>query len=349
MKSEDIARIAGVSRSTVSRVINNYPNVPPETRERVMKIVREYNYAPNTSARALAGKKSNTIGLFLIVDGKHYESDRINQNDYFRAYLDYLVEYASMYDFYVLVSVITGENKYYKIEQAFIERRIDAGIIIGTQADTLNKIHSESRSSQMIVFDYDMSKSDKEHFSKSKISTINSMDYKGIHDAVEYLYNKGHRKIGFIKGNPKTRSGRVRYDAFLHAMNVYDLFINHDYIIEGNFDNEIAYAKTKEMINTCIELPTAMISANDFMALRAIDAINEEGLSVPKDMSIIGFDNTLHGQIAEPGLTTMGPDFEAMSKKAIELLKKQLEDKVDAKHLKYEVNFYERESCRSLL
>jgi len=66
MKSEEIARLAGVSRSTVSRVINNYPNVPEKTRERVMKVIREYNYEPNQSARVLAGKKTNTIGLFFV-------------------------------------------------------------------------------------------------------------------------------------------------------------------------------------------------------------------------------------------------------------------------------------------
>ncbi|MDA3847324.1 MAG: LacI family DNA-binding transcriptional regulator [Vallitaleaceae bacterium] len=348
MKSEDIAKLAGVSRSTVSRVVNNYPNVPTDTKEKVMNIIKEYNYSPNTYARTLAGKKSNTIGLFLIIEGDFGENNRIYMNDFFGAYLDLLLDYASIKDYYVLVSIISSESKYQKIQQAFLEKRIDAGVIIGTQLDTLKKIHMDTITSSVVLFDYDLTDKDRVFTKDSHISTINSNDYEGIKDAVRHLYSKGHRSIGFIKGRELSRSGHIRYEAYLSAMSELDLDVNADHIIEGEFDIGIAYANTQKMLKDCEIKPTAIISANDFMALAAIDAIHEANLDVPGDISIIGFDNTLHGQISDPKLTTIGPDFKIMAQKAIDILDKQIQGIYPSQEVNYEVNFYERDTCQSI-
>ena len=106
MKSEDIAKIAGVSRSTVSRVINNYPNVPESTRAKVMEVINEYNYSPNAFARTLAGKKSETIGIFFIIDDINEEMPRLVYNDFYTAYLDAIVDIANSKGYYVLVQTI---------------------------------------------------------------------------------------------------------------------------------------------------------------------------------------------------------------------------------------------------
>jgi len=348
MKSVDIAKLAGVSRSTVSRVVNNYPNVPIETKEKVMKIINEYNYSPNTFARTLAGIKSNTIGLFLIIEGTNGEDERIYRNDFFGAYLDLLLDYANMKDYYVLVSIISNKDKYEKIQQAFLEKRIDAGVIIGTQQDTLKKIHIETIKSSVVLFDYDLTEEDKTFIVDGKVSTINTNDYKGIRDAVKYLHSKGHKSIGFIKGRELSRSGHVRFTAYKSAMEELGLDINPNYIIEGEFHIGTAKSNTKKMLKKCEKRPTAIISANDFMALAAIEAIREANMRVPQDISIIGFDNTLHGQISDPKLTTIGPDFKIMAQRAIDILDKQIHGQCPSEEINYEVNFYERETCQSI-
>lgn len=348
MKSEDIAKIAGVSRSTVSRVINNYPNVPPETYEKVMKVIQEHHYVPNTSARALAGKKSNTIGLFLFIDGFDKEEDRIYKNDFFGSYMDLLVDYASLKDYFVLVCVISGKEHYEKIQQAFLEKRIDAGIIIGTQSDTLKEIHMDRVKSSVVLFDYDLKLSDNDYTKSSRVSTINSDDPMGIRDAVSYLKGLGHRRIGFIKGLSQARSGDIRYKAFVEAMADQGLSIHPGHVLEGAFHRDTAYQSVKQMIKEESTLPSAIISANDFMALAAIKAFEEEGIKVPEDISIIGFDNTLHGQISEPALTTIGPDFKAMAEKAIDILDKQIKGEEKVQHVTFEVNFYKRDTCKKI-
>lgn len=319
MKSEDIARIAGVSRSTVSRVINNYPNVPEATREKVMQVVSEYNYMPNTFARTLAGKRSNTIGIFFVVTGENITGSRIARNDYFASYLNYLVDFATGKDYYVLINTISNEKDYEKVNQAFLEKRIDGGIIVGTQDDTLSQIHLENIRSSLIIYDYDVEKLRFHHGQSTGISVINCNDYEGINRAVVYLKDLGHTHIGFIRGNEVTRSARVRFDAYKRAMKLNGLKAKSKYYVQGEFSRVVAYENVKVAIEEG-NVPTAYVCANDYMAIGAISALNEAGLRVPEDVSIIGFDNTHSSEQSVPPLTTLEPKYLDMSKRGVELL-----------------------------
>lgn len=346
MRSEDIARLAGVSRSTVSRVINHYPNVPEETRDKVMKVVREYNYMPNTFARTLAGKRSNTIGLFFVITGETAQNSRIARNDYFASYLSYLVDIANGMDYYVLVNTIRLESEYDKVNQAFLEKRIDGGVLIGTQDDTLSKMHMDNIKAPMVVFDYDVDNLRNQGFKEDRVTVVNSKDGSGIDKAVDYLKNKGHHEIGFIMGNLKTRSGRVRYDGFVEAMEEHELKVNPAFIIEGDFSAKKTYEAIKKAVKSD-SLPTAYISSNDYMALEGIKALQEEGFEVPKDLAVIGFDNVHMSERSHPPLTTLEPRFYEMAKKAVELLDSKLHDPNVHSQASYEfgVDLIVRESC----
>lgn len=346
MKSEDIARLAGVSRSTVSRVINNYTNVPEKTREKVMKVVREYNYMPNTFARTLAGKKSNTIGLFFVITGETFQNSRIARNDYFESYLSYLVDIANAMDYYVLVNTIRLETEYEKLNQAFLEKRIDGGILIGTQDDTLSKLHMDNIKAPMVIFDYDEGSLQEQGYGKNDLTLVNSMDRSGIEKAVAYLKDKGHKEIGFIMGNLKTRSARVRYQGFIDAMAQHQLEVNPSYMIKGEFSVKEAYKGIKESISTN-KLPTAYISSNDYMALEVMKALQEEGYEVPRDMAIIGFDNVHLSEQSNPPLTSLEPKFYDMAKKAVELLDSKLKNPevVTQASYNFSVDIVVRESC----
>lgn len=346
MKSEDIAKIAGVSRSTVSRVINNYSNVPEETKEKVMKVIREYNYMPNTFARTLAGKKSNTIGLFFVITGETFQNSRIARNDYFASYLNFLVDIANGMDYYVLVNTIRIESEYGKINQAFMEKRIDGGILIGTQDDTLSKMHLDAVKAPMIIFDYDLENLHEQGYTRNDITLVNSMDSSGVDKAVRYLKDKGHERIGFIKGNLHTRSGRVRYQGFMDAMDKYGLELNENYIVEGEFSIKVTYKGIKEAIGRN-QLPTAYISSNDYMALEAMKALQEEGYKVPEDIAMIGFDNIHMTEQSHPPLTSLEPRFYDMARKAVELLDKKLQNPEVLTQDMYDfgVDIIVRESC----
>lgn len=322
MKSEDIARLAGVSRSTVSRVINNYTNVPPETKEKVMKVIEEYNYRPNTYARTLAGKRSNTIGLFFLVTGETYENGRIARNDYFSSYLSYLVDLANASGYYVLVTTISSEADFDKVNQTFLEKRIDGGILIGTQDDTLEKMVLGSMKAPLVVFDYD---ADRLSDSTYPIHVINANDGLGIHSAMTYLLEQGHEHIGFIKGNMATRSARVRFDGYLKALEAHGLTYEEDFVIEGEFSSKVAYKNTKEMLMGGYK-PTAIICSNDYMAIEAMKAAREMDISIPEEMAFVGFDNVHMAEQAMVPLTTLEPDFYGMSKKAVAYLDKAIQE-----------------------
>ncbi|MBC7958817.1 MAG: LacI family DNA-binding transcriptional regulator [Vallitaleaceae bacterium] len=345
MKSEEIAKIAGVSRSTVSRVVNNYSNVPDETREKVMKVIEAYNYMPNSFARTLAGKKSNTIGLFFIIEEGRYHEERIFQNDYFTLYLNLLVDMANAKDYFVLISIVSEEIEYAKISQAFLEKRIDGGIIIGTQKYTLKKIQAENIHSSIVLFDYELTEEEKYNYRDANITMINSNDEEAIEKAVDHLVQLGHKDIGFIRGIETSRSGKARNNAFQKAMQKFGLSIRDEYCFEGHFSVNEAYKNMKQKIDEGC-LATAYISANDFMAIGAMDALKEANISVPDTISIIGFDKSLRANEVKPRLTTMAPDFHEMSRKAIEILHAKINGNDEiAAVVEFPVTFFERESC----
>lgn len=346
MKSEEIAKLAGVSRSTVSRVINNYSNVPDTTREKVMKVIKKYNYVPNTFARTLAGKKSHTIGLFFVITGETFQNSRIARNDYFSSYLDDLVDIANSMNYYVLVNTIRVDSDYEKVNRAFLEKRIDGGVIIGTQDDTLSKIHIENIDAPLIVFDYDMDYATQQGYKQTSLYIVNSNDRIGIDKAVAYLKEKGHHSIGFIKGNSMTLSARLRYDGYLKSMKKHNLPINDNYIIDGEFSTKIAYNSMKQAIKSKT-LPTAFISSNDYMAIESIRALQENGLVVPDDIAMIGFDNVHLSEQSRPALTTLEPNFYNMAKKAIEILDTNLHKPNTSLQqiTEFDVNLVIRESC----
>jgi LacI family transcriptional regulator len=312
-----------------------------------MKVISEYNYSPNSFARTLAGKKSNTIGVFLIIQGEE-KQDKIFQNDFFASYLDILVDIAAQNDYYVLVSVIKDPKNYMKINRAFAEKRIDGGIIIASKKDTLEGIQASDIRSNIVLFDYDLTKAEKETYKKTNISTINAQDANGIEKAVEFLYNNGHREIGFIKGRDLSRSGYIRFRAYLEAMENRGLTVKEQFIVDGQFSTLKAYTLIQEKI-ALNELPTAYISANDSMAFSAIKAFKEAGINVPEDISIIGFDNTQKANELEPHLTSLGPDYIAMSEAAIDILSKQIsEEDMTAKYLEFEVDLHVRDTTKNI-
>jgi LacI family transcriptional regulator len=344
MKSEDIAKIAGVSRSTVSRVINNYPNVPEETRLKVMEVITKYDYRPNAFARTLAGKKSETIGVFFIIDGVNDDAPHLVYNDFYTAYLDAIVDIANKKGYYVLVQTVYGDHDYSKITKAFNEKRIDGGILIGTRKDTLTKMNIENITQELVIFDFEVESL--ESFEETKhVTILNSNDEAAMDLAVKHLVDLGHCKIGFIKGIEETLSARQRYNGFIKACKHYGVKVDQRYILEGEFNQEVAYRQMAAAIdgNTVAD---AYICANDYMAIAAIDCLREHQYKIPEDVSFIGFDNTRTGQLMTPKLTTLTPDFYGMAKKAVELihLKNEGESVNLPDLIEYKVDLITRES-----
>lgn len=317
MRSEDIAKLAGVSRSTVSRVLNNYPDIPQRTREKVLRIIEQYHYEPNTSARALAGKGTDTIGLFIVSMAERHSGNRIYQNHYFAPIVDTVIDTANAAGYYVLVHTVYTQDDYLKVKQAFQQRRIDGGIIVGTQKDTDRIAEIARLAKPFVLIDYDLSElSEQLMLDRNPLSVINSGDFEGACEAMRYLISLGHRRIGHIRGRMNTYSGRQRFLAYETIMNEYGLSYEEGDILNGDFLKDVAYEEVARLISHD-RLPTALFAANDDMALAAIQAFHDHGIRVPDDISIIGFDDIPIASQFIPGLSTVRLPIYDMSKEAV--------------------------------
>jgi len=348
MKSEEIARLAGVSRSTVSRVINNYPNVPEKTRERVMKVIREYNYEPNLSARVLAGKRTNTIGLFLYSIYDIQSPYRIYGNSYFAPLVDAFVDIGNSMGYYMLVHTIYNPDECWRIRQTFSQKRIDGGIIIGTEKSQEIESILSKISHPIVLMDCDPEEIRKIANPKARIAVINSDDEQGIHAAVDYLVELGHREIGMITGRTTTYSGLKRRESFVKRLESHGLTLDERYMLKGDFTGRSTVSEVESLIASG-KLPTAMIASNDEMALAAMETFKRHGIRIPEDISIIGYDDALASSIVKPALTTVRIPFFDMAKKALEMLEELIEsDKPRFMVYNADVGLVVRESCTTI-
>lgn len=346
MRSEDIAKLAGVSRSTVSRVINNYDNVPEETRRRVLKIIEEYQYEPNTSARVLAGKGTDTIGLFVISTAERPGANRIYDNSYFARFVDAVTDHANAQGSYVLINTVYSAADFLKVKQAFLQKRIDGGIIIGSGKDTEMIRELAALNAPFVLIDYDIAEIIVNRLDKNHMTVINSKDYEGTMSVMNYLIKLGHREIGILSGRMNTFSGRERYKAYEAAMRIHGLHLDESHILRGEFLKETAYQEVHRLMRAS-KPPTALFSANDDMAIAAMQAFAELSIRIPDDLSLVGFDDVPAASLMVPRLTTVRLPIYEMAKAAVEsITRMRQKDGSSFGTISFPAEFVERDSCR---
>lgn len=349
MKSEEIAKIAGVSRSTVSRVINNYANVPEETKKKVLEVIEKYNYQPNTCARVLAGKKSDTIGLFIVSIADAENPNRLYNNNYFTQFVNAIVDCANSKGYYVLVNIIYCENDYNRVSEVFLQKRVDGGIVIGTEMEADVLINISQKGCPIALIDYDVEEIREKKSDNDNLIVIGSKDYEGAVEAIEYLIELGHTDIGLIAGRLSTYSGRQRYQAFFDTMKKYDLVVNEDFILHGDFIKSKIGNEVQRLINNG-KLPTALFSSNDDMAITAIELFKENNIRVPEDISLIGFDNIPLSALIKPALSTISTPVYDIAEKAVgELISNIRKNKKEFTSYSYNTKMIIRESCSKKL
>lgn len=285
MKIKDIARIAGVSVSTVSRVTNGYTNVPQETYERVMKVINEYGYVPNEYARMMTGKQNKTLGLF-IMDIGYKGKDYFISSFWHVTMLATIVNSAANSEYTILVTLVNDKNKLKKVKDLFVNKTICGGIFIGLESKT-----PEIEELDKLGYKVAILEQEKDSNRKNTLY-VNSNNIQGAYEATKYLINNGHKKIVHLAGNMKKSPTGDRIIGYKNALAEHDIPFNKDFVIKAEFAKKIAFEKTIELIDQGVEF-TAIFAANDDMAQGAIEALNSKGLSVPDDISIVGYDDTL--------------------------------------------------------
>ncbi|MFA9381362.1 MAG: LacI family DNA-binding transcriptional regulator, partial [Acetanaerobacterium sp.] len=279
--ASQIAQLAGVSRATVSRVINNYQFVKPATRERVLKVIEEYSYTPNISAQVLAGKHHHTIGLFFVSDDQSQESrlEDIHAN----SMIERVIQTAASRGYYVLAYMINNVDdsiEQQRIKDMFNQFRIDAGIFIGFPNYYPPIEELIERDYVIGLFDQYIPGKDE----KNRIMVGLSPDSTAL--VVDYAASLGHRDIMMINGDMRKPSGADKAQSFLIGMERNRLAVRQEWVLHGGrFTRECAYAVLSSFLDSGYPMPTCICCANDIMAFGAIEILTQRGIRVPDDVS----------------------------------------------------------------
>lgn len=303
MYSKDVAKLAGVSRSTVSRVVNNYSNVSVEAKEKVTKIIEKYGYVPHGPARTLAGKHNTIIGVFITNVNLGNEKFSVFHNAYYSPFTAAIIDYADELGYNALVSITNNNSDFKKIRDLFYNRTLSGGIFIGAYND-LQEIYNLIESGyKLVIIDQDQ-----EHRTKVKENYIivNSNNIEGARMATRHLIEYGHTEIAHICGDTKKLSGTKRLDGYKKEMNEAGLTVRKDYIVNGDFTENSGYECAKKLLTGKKKNNiTGIFSSNDSMAIGAMKAIMEMGLKIPDDISIVGYDDIRIASYISPSLTTI--------------------------------------------
>lgn len=298
MNSSVIAKLAGVSRSTVSRVINNYPDISKETREKVLKIIKENNYYPNLPAQKLAGKKTGVIGLLIytgeIKKGGNYK--KVSDSLYYSELVTKIIDASENVGYSVLVSYINKKSSNWK--KIFANGIIDGAIIIsgGKKYKEINDL--VKLENKIVLLDYE------DYISNENTSTVNPNNFEGGYKATEYLVKNNHKNILHIMGDLKRKMSINRARGYQACLK--DNGIETSKIIAGEFSEQSGYKIVTDYLknNESFDF-TAVFAGNDYIALGAIKALQDNGIKVPEDVSVIGFDNMLLGEYTSPTITSV--------------------------------------------
>lgn len=307
--SQEIARLANVSRSTVSRVINNYSNVPEETRKKVMDVVKEYGYEPNSFARVLAGKAKQEIALFISDYNLGRARWRGRKHPYHLRLIAELISQSKRYEHMISVFIVANQDDYRKIENLYLNREISGGIFIGFEFEMNNINCLIAEGFNMVVID-----PESDMMEAANVKGIYSENENAGYLATRYLLDVGHRKIAHIAGDYRL-SSKDRMGGYLRAMREYGIPEDEILIIPGNFESDEAYEATLKILNQSY---TAVYASNDIMAIAAIRAANSLGIHVPKEFSVVGCDYDSSYEDIGYHLTSVEIPIKQLSQAAVE-------------------------------
>ena len=332
---DQVAELAFVSRSVVSRVLNNRPNVSDEAKQRVMKVVKEHNYHPSSVARGLATNKNYEIGILAP-----RRCDEALGNGFWSLLHLGIFEECIQKGYFVTMSPISTDKNAEINEHILDDKRLD-GYILLTQEVTdfvINKI--SERAIPMVMVGHDEQ--------NKNIASIDINNFSGVYKSTTHLVELGHHRIGAIMASPNMKESSDRINGYKQALNDANLTVDEQHIFVDDYSQKHGYDTMKQWINEGLDI-TAVVCTSDTLAMGAILALHEENISVPEQFSVVGFDDLPFAQYMIPPLTTVQQPIYEKGKRAASLLVEQIESKnTGVVHENLEPNLIIRESTAAL-
>lgn len=313
---KDVARLAGVSTTTVSHVINKTRFVAEATQEKVMTAVKELNYAPSAVARSLKCNSTRTIGMLVTQ----------SNNPFFSEVIDGVESYCYRQG-YTLILCNTGGL--YEKQRDYIrmlaEKRVDGMLVICSDLTAeLAEMLDSHADIPKVVMDWGPA--------GSQADKIIDNSEEGGYLATKYLIDHGHQQIACLSGPFDKAACQERIQGFRRAMSEASLPVNEDWILEGNFECDTAVLAADKLL-AMDNRPTAIFCLNDTMALGLMSRLQQKGIHIPNDMSIIGYDNIELSEYFSPPLTTLHQPKRRVGKNAFEILLERIKDKEHEKRV----------------
>jgi DNA-binding LacI/PurR family transcriptional regulator len=282
----EVARRAGVSHQTVSRVINNSPDVSAETREQVQQAILELDYHPNAQAVSLSRNRSNIVGMIVDRAGDMF----------FGPMVDGACQALTEHGRFMLLAQTDHLAQPSAIEALLRSRRIDGLILaLPIEASLEQARQLAQRRLPLVLVDLQYAL-DADHIAVD--------NFLGAYQATEHLIKLGHRRIGLISGRQDIPVGQVRLDGYRAAFQAHGVAFDEGLIVPGQF-NVASGEQGAELLLGLAEPPTAIFTGDDHMALGAMRAIARHKLRIPQDISLVGFDDMLFAEHTSPPLTTV--------------------------------------------
>ncbi|HEX3021352.1 MAG TPA: LacI family DNA-binding transcriptional regulator [Lachnospiraceae bacterium] len=304
----DIAKEAGVSVSTVSRVLTNNARVSKAKKEKVEQLIKKYDYMPNALARGLSETRSNVIGII---------SPDVRNPFYATLFVE-CEKAANEYGYRVLLCNSLSRNE---IEDLHLEnlvgQRVDAVIQSGGRVDELisdskyvDKVNRVANKIPVIITG---------KLDGADCYQVNIDEGKAMEVMLEYLISEGHRKIALIGGRKDVKGTVDKRFRYKQVLSRYGIEYKEEYDIEGLMYDDTAGYEGMNQLFKLPKLPSVVMAINDYTAVGIIRAITEKGLSIPNDISVVSFDNTYLSDLTIPRLTGVGYDYEEFGRKIIEV------------------------------
>jgi LacI family transcriptional regulator len=330
---EDIAAQAGVSRSTVSRVINNDPHVSDATRKRVLAVIKRVGYAPNPAARALVTQRTQIIGVVIPQEPITLFEDTY----YFPTLLHGISKAAHQRDYAMLLWLGQSNEEEERFRQRIITNRLMDGVILASATTHEPLIDHFLNNNIPFVM------TERPVFKQDLISYVSIDNTAATFDAVSHLIALGRQRIGTITGNLAISDGLDRLDGYKMALESAGIPVDERLIAAGNFTHRSGYLGMKQLLEQQVD---AVFAASDITARGALQALDEASIRVPDDVALVSFDNLQTAEKTVPSLTTVHHPIEEKALHATSLLIDLIENENEAvRHVLLPTRLVIRESC----
>lgn len=308
---DQIALMAGVSKATISRVLNKSPHVAEATRQRVQEIIDQTGFLPNRAAQVLATQRTNVLGLVIP---RHVES--FTSDPYFPHLVQGVTQFCNQNGYSLNLLLLHSKND----EQLFFSCVLQRGILDGVIVQSTGLTSSLTQNLEDWAIPYVFVGRPN---IPQEVSYVDVDNFNGAYQAVLHLIDQGYKRIGTVTGDMNTTPGIDRLAGYKQALESRGITFEEKLVARGNFTESSAYDVALELID---ENPDALFVASDTMAVGALRALQDVGLRVPEDMALMGYDDLPPATLSTPQLSTVQQPIREMGIRAVEMLLEIMKD-----------------------